>query len=99
MLFNERHDGGGDEDVDERDLEEVEPADAHELIVTETGKRPADPNEEEEQAGDLGEESGDVDEAEDDAAEAGGELGGIHREEGNVPAAEEEDHDERAAGD
>ena len=58
----EGEDDRGEENVDERDLEEEDPAEPHQLIVAEARQRPAHPDEDEEQGGDFGEEDGDVEE-------------------------------------
>ena len=63
LLF--RHEGDddrGDKNVGERDLEEKDPAESHQLIIAETGQGPTHPDEEEEQGTDLGEEDENVEE-------------------------------------
>src|SRR6187200_2162533 len=64
------HDDCGDKNVHERDLEKENPAEAHELIVAETGKGPAHPDEEEKEQGHFPEETKDVEESAENAAPA-----------------------------
>src|SRR4030095_2475511 len=84
------------EDIHEGDFEDVDPAELHQLVVAEARKRPADPNEEEEQSGDLCEEDDNAHDAPDPAGYPAGSAG---RDERQMPATEEEYDDEGASGD
>src|SRR5438552_8946936 len=53
-------DPGDDEDVYKRDLKKEEPAEPHELVVTEARQGPAHPHEHEQQRGDFREKRRDV---------------------------------------
>src|SRR5436305_11466839 len=92
-----RDDERGEEDVHERDFEEEDPAEQHQLIVAEAGQRPAHPDEDEEERGDFPEEGRDVEKAAEDSAPAfrvAGDVGPVKaaapRWDRQVPAAEEE---------
>ena|SRR5437660_12887121 len=76
------HDSSYDENIYQSDLEEEKPAEPHELIITKTGQRPADPHENENQDGDFCEEDCDVDQAEDPSV-------GAVRNSREMPATEE----------
>src|SRR5437899_11774055 len=93
LLAGEGDDRRGEEDIHERDLEHVEPADAHELIEAEARERPAHPDEEHEQRGDFAEEAGDVCEAEQPVREMLQDfettIAIAIRDAGHVPSAEE----------
>src|SRR4029077_16062630 len=62
---DESHHRCDNEDVNQRDLEEEEPAETHELIIAESGQGPAHPHKKENDDGDLCEEDCDIDQAED----------------------------------
>jgi hypothetical protein len=64
----------GDKDVNQRDFEKEDPTESHELVITKTGQRPADPHEKENQGGDFCEEDCDVDQAEDPSVRAIGDA-------------------------
>src|SRR5256714_7037353 len=81
-----------EKNIHERNFEKENPAESHQLIVTKARQRPAHPDKKEKQHGDLREENEDVQEAPTPAA---GTIG--HP--GKMPAAEEESHDNCAAGD
>ena len=89
------HDRGNDENIHQRDLEKENPAQPHQLIVTKTRQRPADPDEEKEQRADFREKDEDIESAPKPSSRAI--HRGILREE--MPAAEEQGHDDGRAGD
>src|SRR5438067_12942252 len=78
-------------DVYQRDLEEKEPAESHELVPAESGQRPAHPHEHENEGADFGKEHDDVDQPEDPTARTVGDSR-------KVPAAEKKGHHNRRAG-
>src|SRR4051812_44131812 len=86
-----RQDDRGDEDVHERNLEKENPAQPHQLVVTEAWQSPADPDKKEEQDRDFGEKDEDVEQA---PAPAVGTIGHA----GEMPAAKKQRHDDGAAG-
>src|SRR4029077_964772 len=67
-IWQIRDDARDDEDVYEGDLKKEEPAEPHELVVTETWQGPAHPHEHEEQHGDLREKRRDVKQAANDTS-------------------------------
>src|ERR1700741_4054993 len=81
-----REDDRHHENVYERDFEKEDPAEPHQLVVTETRKRPAHPDKNEEKRGDLREKDKNVDQAPTPA-------GGAVRDAGKMPATQEEGHD------
>src|ERR1700731_2381546 len=60
FIWQIRDDARDEEDVDKGDLKKEEPAEAHELVVTETRQGPAHPHEDEKQRGDFCEKRRDV---------------------------------------
>src|SRR5688572_19715657 len=96
--LNKRQDPRRDEDVHERDFEEIEPPEFHQLVITEPRQGPSNPDEDEEQDGDFGEEDGDVhnppDPARDGVKEARSDSIGAIGDERQMPATEEE-HDDQ----
>ena len=62
-------------DVDESGFEEDDPSEVHQLVVAETGDRPANEDEEENEDGDFGEKAADVQQADPPGAGHGSMLG------------------------
>src|SRR5947209_7119985 len=80
------------ENIHEGDLEKENPAEAHQLIVAKTRQGPADPDKKEKEDGDLREKDENVEQA---PAPSVGTVGHPWK----MPAAEEQRHDNGAAGD
>src|SRR3954454_13901147 len=87
-----RDDSRGDENVDERDLKEKHPPQAHQLVVTKTRQRPAHPDKNKEEDRDLREEDKDIVQAPAPAVRS-------IRHPRQMPAAQEKRHNDRGAGD
>src|SRR5205823_10849204 len=62
ILVKKGNDGGGQENVHERDLKEENPAQPHQLIVAETRQSEADPDKNKKKRCNFGEENEDVNE-------------------------------------
>jgi len=90
--FEVSEDAGGDEDIDQRDLEENIPTEFHQLVEAEAREGPAHPEEEENDRGHFGEEGADIDQPPEPSVRS-------IRNEGQAPSAEEERHDDARAGD
>src|SRR5271154_6135365 len=88
-------DKAGDDDVGHGDGQEELPAEAHELVVAETGERASNPDEEQKEGEDLDDEPEDrQDRVDDGTAEVGDEVA-----EGAGSSAEEEQGSDAAYGD
>ena len=64
------HYPGDNENVNQRDLEEEEPAEAHELVIAKSGQGPTHPHEKQNDDGDLCEEDCDIYQTEDPSVRA-----------------------------
>src|SRR5437868_617439 len=104
--MGKREDEGHDEDIHQSDLEEKDPAEPHQLVVTKAGQSESDPDKEKQQRGDLGKKRHNVKQAAEntppswrrsiDHGPVKPAAPGWYRQ---MPAAEKERYDHRRAGD
>src|SRR5205823_8268709 len=86
------NDGGGQENVHERDLEEENPTQPHQLIVAETRQSEADPDKNKKKRRNFGEENEGVNETKNPSV-------GTVRDAGKMPATKEKGNDNGGASD
>src|SRR5258708_25010798 len=92
LLVEKGDDGGGAENVDERDLEKENPAQPHQLIVAKTGQSEADPDKYKKERRNFSEENENVNKTKKPPAGTVGDAG-------EMPASEKKGNDNGRPGD